>query len=240
MKLKDKILLLPYVVILMFDIAVLVILGMHFLNLTNIESANLYYFLLIIVLAIIIFVLRLLIIGKSTILDKYLTRTKGDSVFIFFVSVIVSILATTWAIKYFSINFFVNSLSLDLRFSPLKWLDFLNSNFHRIAFYALIFVLLNSLILYLFYNLKDYMEQKGLEVNDEQLKQILLGVMIFNIFVFLILFVSDPMIYFWDNFLKQKLIKQLLSFIFSGSLIYFNLYFLLKRSFSLERLNKIH
>jgi len=229
MTLRNKILLLPYVVILMFDIAVIIVFGNSLLEGSYNGSIKLYYLLSIFVVALVVCGLRVLVVGKTTILDRYLKRTKNDWVFILFISFIVAILIATWAIKYFSISPFYISFVQDLYNSPLKWFDLLNNNYHKLAFYGLIFVIINSIILFLFYKTKNYLEKKNLKIKDENLKSILLVIMGLGIFLFLILFISDPMIYFWDKFLNIKIIKQILSFIFSGSLIYFNVYFLIKR-----------
>lgn len=231
MKLKDKILLLPYVVILMFNIAVITIFGSSFLegNYDTNGNINFYYLLFVCLVSLIILGLRILIVGKTTILDQYFKREKGDWLFIGFISFVVAILATTWAIKFFSISPFIIAFATDPGHSPLKWLDILNNNYHQLAFYALVFVLINAITLFVAYEVKKGLEESGLKIGDESIKTFLLIVMTLEIFLFLILFASDPMIFFWNKFLNLVPVKQILSYLFSGSLIFFNAFFLLKR-----------
>lgn len=207
----------------------MVVFGNFFLESSCDGNIKLYYLLLIVAVAFILCGFRILLLNKTTILDQYLKRTKHDWLFILFISFVVSILLTTWCIKYFSIEPFYNSFVKDIHNSPLKWFDLLNNNYYKLAFYGLIFVLINSIILFLFYKAKNYLDIKQLKIDDKSFNMVLLTTMSLGVFLFLILFISDPMIYFWDRILNIKIIKQVLSFIFSGSLVYFNVYFLLKK-----------
>jgi len=232
MKFKDQLLLLPGVVILMFNIAVLVVFISHFLNEDYSGRINTYYLLLICVVAALIFLLRILIIGKSTILDKYITRTKDDWIFILFISFVVATLITTWAIRYFSISLFIDFFSQNSTNSPLRWFDLLNNNFYRLAFYGMAFVLVNYPFIYFFNKLKN--NQK---IKDDSIKAISITLGILGIFIFIALFISDPMIYFWDKIIKINIIKKLLSFIFGSSLLIYNLFFLFKKY--KQKLNRV-
>jgi len=227
---KDKINLLPYVVILILNITVMVIFVSNVLLNENYNSViNLHYLLLICLIALLVFIPRILIIGKLTILDRYFVKTKNDWLFLLFICFVLAILITTWIINFFSIEYFLDFFSQDPQNSPIRWFDILNNNFHLLTFYTSIFVLVNLPVVYIYYKFRNYQLKNNLKVNEENFKAILLIVAFIEIFIFLFLFVSDPMIYFWQNLLNLEVFKKILSFIFSGSLIYFNLSFLLRK-----------
>lgn len=232
MNLKDKILILPYVVILMFDIAVVVTFGNSLLEGVYDNNIKSYYLLLTSLVALVICGLRILIIGRTTMIDKYLIRKKIDWLFILFISFVVAIIATTGTIKYFSINPFFDSFNNDPNYSPLKWFDLLNNNYHRLSFYALIYFSMYAVVFLALFKGRDFLEKHHLSIDQESFKMLLFGALLTVLMLFSFLFIADPMIFFWDKFINTKIIKQILSFIFSGSLIYFNIYFLLKKSFN--------
>ncbi len=224
MTLKQKIFFIPWVVVMMFDIGIIVVFISYFLD-TN--QPNLYYFLLVCLIAFILTRLRLFFFGQKTVLHKYyFAASKDDWLFIGFISSAMAILITTYLVKYWELSIFQSLFLTDLKTSPIIMLDILNNNYHLLSFYLIIFIFINLPLVFIYEAVKNRYGSSY----DQSLKTFLIILAMLLIFIFLYFFISEPAASFWKGVVNLSLVKNFLAYIFSGSLLYFNLYFLLKRA----------
>ncbi len=215
MKLSDRIFLLPYLIVFFIDLAVLVIFAGYLFS-GRFQVTKVLYFVLVIIVSLVIYFLRIKVIGNKTILNKFSDDQQFGYGLIFFVSMALGCLFITWFIIKTHLNiFFADFQKLD--FSPVQWLDFLHENYQAISFHVIIVIV----IAYFLFLLTSPLLRKR-ERTD-------LIIWLGTIAVVGLLFTFIPTMKVWQQLVAAKGVGDILSFIFGSSLIYFNLLFLLKK-----------
>ena len=220
MKFKDKLFLLPYFIIFFIDLTVIVFFIAYLFS-GVFQWTKLLYVFLILTTTTIIYFLRIGVIGTKTVLDRFSPDKNFGKGLTAVTSLVMSILIVTFLIAKTRWSIFINDFQ-KLDFDPLKWFEFLNNNYQQIVLYASLVVVISIILMVPIILFSKFLSKES----EEGLIKIMTTIGMAIIFL---LFTSNNVLIFWRSIFDIKIIQQILTYLFSGSLIYFNLFFLLKR-----------
>lgn len=217
MRFKDKIFVFPFFVVFFIDLTVLVFFAAYLAS-GEFQWTKILYLFLVTFISIAIYFLRTGLIGKNTVLDKFTNDEYFGRGLIGFVSLVLGTLMITLLIVKTELGIFINDFQ-KLDFEPLKWFEFLNSNYQQIILYTFLLVVICYIVLSLIALTSRFVEERA----------VIKIAITFGIIIIFILFTSKNLLNIWHLVFDIKIVQQVLTYLFSGSLIYFNLFFLLKR-----------
>lgn len=220
MNIKDKIFIFPFFVVFFINLTVLVFFATYLAS-GQFQWTKVLYLFIILLMTIMIYYLRIITIGNNTVLDKFTTDQYFGRGLVGFVSLVLSTLITTFLIIKTKWNIFINDFQ-KLDFEPLKWFEFLNHNYQQIVSYTSLVVIISVILMVPVMIFSRHLSKESKEGLIKVLA--MTGMMI----IFL-LFTSENFLNFWRSIFEIKIIRLALTYLFSGSLIYFNLFFLLKK-----------
>ena len=179
------------------------------------------YLLMVLFIGAVLYLLRIIFIGNNTVLDQFSASPYFGRGLIGFASVAMGVLITTLLILKTRWSIFINDFER-LYFDPTKWFEFLNNNYQQIVLYTTIIITISGMLVAVVFLLSKYLPKRA----EEALVKVATLVGIFIIFV---LFNSQKLLNIWYSIFEIKIIQQTITYLFSGSLLYFNLFFLFKK-----------
>jgi len=211
---------LPYFIIFFVDLAVYILLFLYFAS-SEFQMTKVWYGLLVLVVAALIYILRIKIVGKETVFDRFTKEKNVGSAIVAFVSLCLSIILVTTLIVKLPWAAFINDFQA-VSYSPLYWFEFLGKNYLTISIYASIIFIISYIIFIPTFFMKEMTSRFGKSLRAQTFGLI-------AVIIILPLLASRTFQSFIQSLVEMKLLSLALGVLFGGSAIYFNLFFLLRK-----------